>query len=232
MAKGAFNLSILQKEYARHLFRILLYHANSVLEHRALQPAHPNRRIQEVQIRIGTPQRKRGQSIKRGLGIADPLHIRKMVVVEVGPGPLRRAEMHKDGPRTARLDLVPHLRNAIQSLRAEGAREMTQKDEQDRGLIHEIEQRSARLSMKSAQGVCEVQSLRWLLHSRIHPLRSTSRGKADYSRFAAEAAVAGESTSRRRREPPRGRESARRIALQRRATKNAVLDLALLVWHS
>ena len=53
MAKGAHNPPRLQEEHARHLVRIFLDHADSILEHRTLEPAPPNLQIQEVQERVG-----------------------------------------------------------------------------------------------------------------------------------------------------------------------------------
>ena len=67
--------------------------------------------------------------------------------------------MHKDRPHTLRLNLRPHLRNAVQSLRTKSACKVAKKDEQDRRFIHQIEQRPARLRMKLAQGVCEIRLL-------------------------------------------------------------------------
>jgi hypothetical protein len=67
--------------------------------------------------------------------------------------------MGKDRARTPGLNLRPHLRDAVQGLRTKGARKVAKKDEQNRGFIHQIEQRPARLRMKLAQGFCEIQSL-------------------------------------------------------------------------
>ena len=55
-------------------------------------------RLKKCPVRVGPRQGKERKLIKGRLGIADPLHIGEVVVVEVRLGSLGRAEMHKDGP--------------------------------------------------------------------------------------------------------------------------------------
>ena len=121
MAKGSSDLALFEQEDAGHLLGIFLDHADSILEHRALEPSMPDDGIEEVEIGIGARQGEGGKLIERRLRIADPFHIGHMVVVEVGLGSLRRSEMHKHGPHAPGFNLPPHLRNAVQSLRAKSA---------------------------------------------------------------------------------------------------------------
>src|ERR1700761_8552370 len=68
-----------------------------------------------------------------------------MGVVKVGLGTLRRSKMHKDGPDPFRLNLAAELGHIIQGLAAERTSKVTKKNQQQRGLIDEFEQRPAAL---------------------------------------------------------------------------------------
>src|SRR5580658_2817319 len=130
MAKGAYDLPVFQKEHARHLMSIFLDQADSILEQRALEPAHPDLEIEKVQIRVGARQAEEWKLIERGFRIADSFHIGKVVVVEVRLGPFRGAEMREDRAHAPGLNLRAHLRNAGEGLGAERAGKVAEKDEQ------------------------------------------------------------------------------------------------------
>ncbi len=60
MAKGTDNSSLLQKKHARHLLRIFLNQADSILKQRTLEPTHQDRRIQRMQIGLVRDKPKAG----------------------------------------------------------------------------------------------------------------------------------------------------------------------------
>ena len=59
--------------------------------------------------------------------------------------------MHKDRPHTLGLNLPSHLSHAVQGLCTKSACKVAKKDQQNRRLVHQVEQRPARFRMKFAQ---------------------------------------------------------------------------------
>src|SRR5580658_7615021 len=68
-----------------------------------------------------------------------------MVVVKVEFGSFRRSQMYKYGPDPFRLNLAAEFGHVVQGLTAEGTSKMAKKNQQQRGLIDELEQRPAAL---------------------------------------------------------------------------------------
>src|SRR5271170_3501929 len=66
-----------------------------------------------------------------------------MVVVKIGFGPFRRSQVYKYGPDPFRLNLAAELGHIVQGLSAERTTEMAKKNQQQRGLLDQLEQRPA-----------------------------------------------------------------------------------------
>src|SRR5579863_4579387 len=181
IAEASYDPAAFQEKHARHLMRVFLERAESILGQRTREPGSPDRRTQQMQEWVPTRKSERGMAIQRRVRIADTLHIREPVIIKVGPGTLRRTKIHENRSCPFRLNLLANAGNLIESLPAKSATKVTKKNEQDGGLVDDFEQRAPTLGMEFTEncdkltGLCGMRCF-WLHRTIPTQFRNNRQG--------------------------------------------------------